>query len=72
MVRIAGKGHGTGRVGQGQAHGVPKTVLRFVDRRSRGLGTSLGHGEVWIGVPVRCYTPCNTESVFKDTTVHAE
>ena len=21
--------------------------------------TSLGHGEVWIGVPVRCYTECN-------------
>ena len=25
-----------------------------------GLGTSLGHGEVWIGVPVWCYTECNT------------
>ena len=24
-----------------------------------GLGTSSGHGEVWIGVPVRCYTECD-------------
>ena len=24
------------------------------------LGTSLGHGEVWVGVPVRCYTECTT------------
>ena len=27
------KGYRTGRVGQGWAHGVPKTELRFVDRR---------------------------------------
>ena len=27
-----------------------------------GLGTSLGCGEVWIGVPVRCYTECNSKS----------
>ena len=25
------KGYGTGRVGQGRAHGVPKTKLGFVD-----------------------------------------
>ena len=31
-VRVAGKGHGTGRVGQGRAYRVPKTELRFVDR----------------------------------------
>ena len=24
------------------------------------LGTSSGHGDVWIGVPVRCYMECNT------------
>ena len=24
-----------------------------------GLGTSLGHGEVWIGVPVQCYMECD-------------
>ena len=24
------------------------------------LRTSSGHGEVWIGVPVQCYTECNT------------
>ena len=32
MVRVAGKGYGAGRVGQGWAHGVLKTELRFVDR----------------------------------------
>ena len=38
---------GLGRVGQGWAHGVPKTELRFADRiRGSGLGMSLGHGEV--------------------------
>ena len=26
---------------------------------SRGLGTSSGHGGVWIGVLVRCYMGCN-------------
>ena len=31
-VRVAGKGHGMGRVRQGQAYRVPKTELRFVDR----------------------------------------
>ena len=24
------------------------------------LRVSLGHGEVWIGVPVQCYMECNT------------
>ena len=27
------------------------------------LRTSLGRGEVWIGVPVGCYMECNTVSV---------
>ena len=30
-VRVAGKGYETGRVGQGQACGVLRTELRFVD-----------------------------------------
>ena len=33
LVRVARKEYGTGRVGEGRAHGVPKTELRFVDRR---------------------------------------
>ena len=63
MVRVAGKGYGTGRVGEGRAHGVPKTELRFVVEgiRGRGLETSLGYREVWIRVLVRCYTECNKE-----------
>ena len=32
LSQVAGKGHGMGRVGQGQAYGVPKTELRFVER----------------------------------------
>ena len=32
LVRVAGNGHGTERVGQGQAYGVLKTELRFQDR----------------------------------------
>ena len=52
-VRVAVNGHGTGRVGQGRVYGVLKTELRFEDR------VNLGHGEVWIGVPVRCYMECN-------------
>ena len=31
-VRVAGKGHGMGRVGEGRAYGVLKTELRFEDR----------------------------------------
>ena len=27
----------------------------------RDLRTSLGHGDVWVGVPLRCYTECNNE-----------
>ena len=33
------------------------------------LRVSLGHGEVWIRVPVRCYMECNTVdqcSLFED------
>ena len=32
LVRVARNGHGTGRVGEGRAYGVPKTELRFEDR----------------------------------------
>ena len=28
------------------------------------LRTSLGHGEVWIGVPVQCYMECNRNTAF--------
>ena len=31
-IRVAGNGHGTGKVGQGQAYEVPKTEVRFEDR----------------------------------------
>ena len=28
------------------------------------LRTSLGHGDVWIGVPVRCYMECNKSTAL--------
>ena len=39
-----------------------KRKLRFVegwDMRWKIFRISLGHGDVWIGVPVWCYTECN-------------
>ena len=30
------------------------------------LRTSSGHGEVWIGVLVRCYTECNITPLFQN------
>ena len=33
--------------------------LRLEWIHSKGLGTNSGQGEVWIGVPVQCYTECN-------------
>ena len=61
LARVARNGHGTGRVGQGRVYGVSKTELRFEDKWicSKGLGMNSGHGEVWIRVPVWCYTECN-------------
>ena len=31
--------------------------------------TSLGHGDMWIGVPVQCYTECNTLSLHFLSTI---
>ena len=46
----------------GSRCGVPKTETKLCG----GMGyvvedfrTSLGHGDVWIGVPVWCYMECN-------------
>ena len=57
---------GSGRVREGQGgSGIWSSenrikVLRIEWIHSKGLGTNLGQGEVWIGVLVRCYTECNT------------
>ena len=32
LVRVAGNGHGTGKVREGWTYSVPKTELRFEDR----------------------------------------
>ena len=52
--------NGEGRRGSGiwsSENGIK--VLRIEWIHSKGLGTNSGQGEVWIGVPVRCYTECN-------------
>ena len=53
--------------GEGQA-GSRCGVLKMGTKVCGGMGyagevfrMSLGRGDVWIGVPVRCYTPCNTQ-----------
>ena len=52
------------RNGEGQAgsrYGVPKMELRFVEGRDTRweILERAWVGDVWIGVPVRCYTECN-------------
>ena len=62
-VRVARKGYKMGRVGEGRARGVLRTELRhcgWMGYVVGDLGTSSGHGEVLIGVPVQCYMECNT------------
>ena len=49
---------GSGRVGHTEFQKQKGSRIEWV--LSKGLGMNSGHGEVWIGVPVRCYTPCNT------------
>ena len=53
-----------GRVRQGRVYGVPKMELRLrlTWICSEGLGTNSGQGETGIGVPVWCYTECNSAS----------
>ena len=60
-VRVARNGHGMGRVGEGWAYRALKTELKLRIEwvLSKGLGMNSGHGEVWIRVPVLCYTECN-------------
>ena len=31
---------------------------------------SLGNGEVWIGVPVRCYTECNIDPLEQGQEIY--
>ena len=53
--------NGEGRAGS--RCGVPKTETKVCGGTGYmvgDFGTSLGRGDTWIGVPVRCYTECNT------------
>ena len=52
--------------GEGWA-GLRCGVMKMETKVCGGMGyvvgdfrMSLGRGDAWIGVPVRCYTPCNT------------
>ena len=49
-----------GQVGLGTRSSKNRTkVCGWMGYAVGGLGISLGHGEVWIRVPVWCYTLCN-------------
>ena len=53
--------HGEGRAGSGTWSSETRTeVCGWMGYVVGDLRTSSGHGEVWIGVPVQCYTECNT------------
>ena len=57
-----------GRAGLGTWSSENRTkVCEWMGYVVGGLGTSLGHGEVWIGVLVRCYTECNNVAAFQGT-----
>ena len=46
----------------GSRCGVPKMEIKVCGGMGYMVGdfrTSLGRGDAWIGVPVRCYTECN-------------
>ena len=61
-----------GRVGQGRDAEFQKWKLRFVegwDMRWK-FRTSLGRGDVWIGVPVRCYMECQHGEIAPETDEH--
>ena len=52
--------NGEGRAGLGTRSSENRTkVCGWMGYMVGGLGTIWGHGEVWIGVPVQCYTECN-------------
>ena len=55
---------GEGRAGSGMRSSKNRTkVCGWMGYAVGDLGTSLDHGEVWIGVPVRCYMECNSTVV---------
>ena len=52
--------NGEGRVGSSMWSSENRTkVCGWMGYVVGDLRTSLGHGDVWIRVPVRCYTECN-------------
>ena len=60
--------NGEGRGGSGTRSPENRTkVCEWMGYVVGDLGTSLGHGEVWIGVPVQCYMECNIESNWSFT-----
>ena len=57
--------NGEGQAGSGTWSFKNRTkVYGWMGYTVGGLGTSSGHGEVWIRVPMRCYTECNTELLY--------
>ena len=53
--------NGEGQAGSGTRSSENRTkVCGWMGYAVGDLRTSLGHGEVWIGVLVQCYTECNS------------
>ena len=53
----------------GSRCGVPKTETKVCGGRGYAVGDlrmSLGCGDTWIGVPVRCYMKCNSPATIWD------
>ena len=68
-----GNGYEMGKVGQGQAYGVPRMESRVkvrmenrkvMDTNQGSLETKMGRGQIRIGVPVWGYTECNSISLL--------
>ena len=57
---------GSGRVEYAEFQNRTK-VCEWMAYAVGDLRKSLGHGEVWIGVPVRCYMECNTRTTQSGT-----
>ena len=63
--------NGKGQIGSSMWSSENRTeVCRWMGYAVEDLRVSLGHEEVWIGVPVQCYMECNTGSESKWESDH--
>ena len=58
----------------GSRCGVSKTETKVCEGTGYAVGdfrTSLGCGNMWIGVPVQCYTECNNKGISPSRQVES-